>query len=157
MPCSDQPSASTAPSPPSVVALPPTATMTSREALAPRDGDQLTRAARRRAQRIVVGADEREPAGARHLDHRDRHRATPPLRVDRIAERTGDPRRAPRSTARGEQRVERAFATVGERDVDDVVEARRARGRRAIAVGRFGGRKGAAELVRTHDGAGHVQ
>ena len=58
--------------------------------------------------------------------------------------------------ARREQRVEGALATIGERDVDDVVEAgalEAARDRR----GRVGGRQGASELVRTRDGADHVQ
>ncbi len=122
IPCSDQPSASTAASPPSVVALPPTATMMLLETLTARDRDQLARPARARAQRIVATRNQREPARARHLDDRDAARQHTPLRVDRIAERTGDARDATRAAARREQRVERAFAAVGERQLDDVFE-----------------------------------
>ena len=127
-----------------------------RESLASRDRDELTRAARRGAQRIVLGADEREPARARHLDHGDAARKHTPLGIDRIAERSRHPRRATGPTPRGEQRVERAFATVGERQFDDVVEAR-ATEPRAIAAAASRGRQGAAELVRTRNGADHVQ
>ena len=43
-------------------------------------------------------------------------------------------RRAPRAAARREQRVERAFAAVGQRQLDDVVEAGARAGPAAIAA-----------------------
>ena len=58
---------------------------------------------------------ERETARARHLDDRDRAGQQPPLRVDRVAERSGDDRDAATATV-CEQRVERAVAAVGERE-----------------------------------------
>ena len=81
-PCSDQPSASTAPSPPSVVAEPPTRDdRAGRAVRACRGEQQLAGAARVGAQRIVA-LDQREPAGARHLDHRGAVGQQAPVGVD---------------------------------------------------------------------------
>ena len=101
-------------------------------------------------------ATERQPARARHLDHRDPAGQHTPLRVDRIAERTGHPRDAPRSAACREQGVERALATVGERELDDVVEAGAARGRLRSRL-RLRRPQRSSELVGTRDSAWRTQ
>ena len=122
MPCNDQPSASTAASP--AVGRRAAADRDEHppEALAARGRDQLAGAARARAQRIVPSRHQREAARARHLDDRDARRQHTPFRVDALAERTGDGRDAPRATLGAQQRVERALAPVGERDLHHVFE-----------------------------------
>ena len=103
-------------------------------AAAQRGGDQLAGAARVDARSgSLRPVDEREPARPRHLDDRDAAGQHAPLRVDRIAERPGDARGAARAAARREQRVERALAAVGERQLDDRRRSRRARSPAAIA------------------------
>ena len=80
------------------------------------------------------------PDGAGHLDHRGAA-VQPPLGPHRVAERSGDGRRAVGAA----ERLERAFAAVGDGQLDAVVAelpARRADGRGHL---RAGGR--ALELV----------
>ena len=70
------------------------------ESFTTRDRDQLTGSARRRAQRIVAPHRRARARSPRHLDDRDAAGQHPPLRVDRIAERPGDTRRARREPPR---------------------------------------------------------
>jgi hypothetical protein len=69
-----------------------------------------------------VAGDQRQTARTRHLDDRDPTRQNAPLGVDRITERAGHTRDATRSSACSEQGIERALASIGERQLDDVVE-----------------------------------
>ena len=122
---SDHPSASTAASPPSVVALPPTPTMTRRAPSRTRGRDQLAGAA---ASTRAAGRCARRP-GASPLACAISTTAVPPGSIAHSAS-TGSPsgpvtRRVPaRAAERREQRVEGALAAVGERQLAHVVEAR---------------------------------
>ena len=148
-PWSVQPSASSAPSPPSVVAEPPTPTITLPAAAGDRGGDELAGAVRRRGQRVVA-RDEREAAGAGHLDDRGAVGERRPFRVD--GGPSGPVTRVDGACpARAQDRGERPLAAVGERQRPRV-EARpldaAAHRRRRLGRG-----EAAAELVgATEDG-----
>ena len=104
--------------------------------------DEFADTRRRRVDRVVAfgTAGKREPGRGGHLDDRDSAMEAP-LRIDGLAERTGDALRAVRATEHGEG----AFTTVGERDLDAVVTlgpTRMTDGRRHLGCG-----GGAAEFV----------
>ena len=116
--------------------------------------DQLSRPARARSQGIALGfGDQRETARARHLDDGGAVVETRPLRIDRPTEWPCDMRVTSRSSDRGTEHVQRPFAAVGQRQLDDlepsIVQsgADRARG--------LGGCERAPELVGTRDREGH--
>ena len=122
IPCSDQPSASTAASPPSVVALPPTATRTRLKPCA------RTAAISSPVPRVLARSGSLRPAtSASPLACAISTIAMPPGSTPHSAS-TGSPSgpvtrvRSARSAPRREQRVERALAAVGERELDDLVE-----------------------------------
>ena len=90
----------------------------------------------------------------RSLDHCGAVGEQAPRRIDPVAEWPHDARRAARAADRGEQRVERALPTVGEREHAHVVEpggphAARHRG------GRVRCGQGSSELVRSQGCDGH--
>ena len=122
MPCNDQPSASTAASPPSVVALPPTATIT---CLKP---SRRATAISSPVPRVLARSGSLRPdTNASPLARAISMTAIPPGNTPHSAS-TGSPsgpvtratRRDPPRAA--SKRVERALAAVGERQLDDVVE-----------------------------------
>ena len=90
------------------------------------------------------------PLALRHLDHRGAVGQHPPLGLDRIAERPGDARGAARAAARREQRVERALAAVGQRELAHLVEPGASQPA-AIAAAASAAAERAAELVGAHE------
>ena len=124
-----------------------------RRSAAQHRGDQLTRPAGRRSQRVVL-RNEREAARSRHLDDRGAVGQHDVLGLDRFPERTSDPSRATRSATGGEERIERAFTTVSQGDFSHLVETRgtdTARDR-TRSLGRS---QRAPKLVRTRNGHRH--
>ena len=120
------------PAPPSVVALPPTATSTTCGARRPRRPtiSSPVPAVRRRLGVALVLGHEPEPARLRHLD--DRGAAVveqPEAGVDRPAERVVDARRRRLAAEREQQHLHRPLAAVGERAAGRRQPARGARAR----------------------------
>jgi len=111
----------------------------------------------RRAQRIANPAGEARESRCRgELDDRERTRFAidePVPGVDQLPERAGDPLRPTLGAERSGEHVEGALATVGERELDDLVVRAGTPPPDRDRGGRRGGRERPAELVRSDEDA----